>query len=63
MLNISDIQEKKIGIDECVEITFCNDETADDVMKLTLPRDVIWQIHDFAQSNLSYGAQLKKQKR
>lgn len=59
-MEISDIQrtdKKSIGFTK-VEITFCDEETYEDVMTLKLSKDAIWQIVKWAQHNISYATEL-----
>ncbi len=53
---ISDIQINKQGN---VEITFCIYPNAEDFMTITVDKGTIWELHDFCQHRLSYGAELR----
>ena len=62
-MQISDIQKVKLDpIGQGAEITLADDEGYD-VMTLKLSKDDIWQIVDFAHHSLSYGAQLKEERK
>lgn len=55
-MEISDIQ---ICSNDLVEITFCNDDLVD-VLSLKISKSDVSKIAKFFQSNLSYGAELKR---
>ena len=55
-MEISDIQKYD---NEFVEITFCNDDLVD-VFSIKIRKSDVSKIVQFFQSNLSYGAELKK---
>jgi len=56
---ISDIQKMP---DNNIEITFCTYPNCEDYLTLTIDERTAWEIHDFCQKKLSYGAQLKNEK-
>ena len=53
-MEICDIQKKKVGISNKIEITFCSSETADDVLTIIINENDMSQLHDFWQRNLDY---------
>lgn len=60
-MEIIDIQELKQETSVKFEITLANDEGWE-VAKIILDRDSMWQIAKYCQSELSYGAELRKKK-
>lgn len=61
-LEISDIQKQKGELWEHVaEITFCL-QTGEDVMKLTLSKNAMWEIVNFCKREMSYATELKQNK-
>jgi len=62
-MEIIDIQEIKqeYSVGTKFEITF-DDGHGDDGVKIIMNKDDMWQIHDYCQKQLSYGAQNKKKR-
>lgn len=56
-MEICDLQYIENG--DMVEITFCSTETWEDVLKIKLSMRDMWQIKDYCQERLSYGAAKK----
>jgi len=46
-MEICDIQKKKVGTNDKIEITFCSSETAEDVLTILINENDMSQLHDF----------------
>lgn len=62
-MEISDIQEIKQDFKQMFEITFADESTGDDCAKIILSKSDMQQIGKYCQNELSYGAQLRKEKK
>ena len=60
-MEIIDIQEIKQEITVKFEITLANDEGYE-VARIIIDKDSMWQIAKYCQTELSYEAQLKKER-
>lgn len=61
-MELNDIQPIKQGITEMFEITFGDEETIEDCVKIIISKRDMQYIADYCREELSYGAQLKKKK-
>lgn len=59
-MEIIDIQEIKQGTSKKFEITFDDGYDGYDGVKIIMSLDDMWQISHYCESELSYGAQIRK---